>query len=219
LEFDPVVGDGEPVLTATGLAVPGRLAPVDLTVRAGDRIMVSGDNGAGKTTLLTALSGLDARVPVGLLPQTHDDLRRATTMLDFFRSRVPMYAEDAEATLAGYLFDEDQWGQPLRTLSAGELRRLLLATIVNSGAQLLLLDEPTNYLDFDCLDVVETALRQYRGTLVMVTHDGYFAKAVGVTRHWHVTRGGTGSGTAARVVEIQDRGPAENVTGRTSTAL
>jgi ATP-binding cassette subfamily F protein 3 len=93
-----------------------------------------------------------------------------------------MYVDDAEATLAGYLFDADQLDQPLATLSAGELRRLLLATMVNSGAEVLLLDEPTNFLDFDSLDVVEAALRAFTGTIVMVTHDRYFARAVGCTR-------------------------------------
>ena len=61
--------------------------------------------------------------------------------------------------------------------------------LVNSPARILLLDEPTNFLDFDALDVVEEALRRYRGTLVTVTHDRYFADAVGHTRRWHVAAG------------------------------
>ena len=75
------------------------------------------------------------------------------------------------------------------TLSAGQLRRLLLAAMVNSPARVLLLDEPTNFLDFDALDVVEEALRAYRGTLVTVTHDRWFADAVGHTRRWRVGGG------------------------------
>jgi ATP-binding cassette subfamily F protein 3 len=61
--------------------------------------------------------------------------------------------------------------------------------LVNSPARILLLDEPTNFLDFDALDVVEEALRRYRGTLVFVTHDRYFAGAIGATRRWHVADG------------------------------
>jgi ATPase subunit of ABC transporter with duplicated ATPase domains len=167
-------------------------APVE--IRAGDRVLVTGVNGAGKSTLLRALAA-EVRVPAGLLPQTHDGLRLRISVLDFFRSRVPMYVDDAEATLVGYLFDPDQLDQPLATLSAGELRRLLLATIVNSGAEVILLDEPTNYLDFDSLDVVEAALRTFTGTIVMVTHDPYLARAVGCTRrlvldHGHVDEPG-----------------------------
>jgi ATPase subunit of ABC transporter with duplicated ATPase domains len=121
-----------------------------------------------------------------VLPQTSDGLRTATTVLDFFRSRVPVYAEDAEQLLAGHQFGPDQWDATVASLSAGELRRLLLAVMVNSPARILLLDEPTNFLDFDALDVIEQALRAYRGTLLTVTHDRYFAAAVGHTRTWHV---------------------------------
>ena len=74
------------------------------------------------------------------------------------------------------------WDAPLRTLSAGELRRLPLAALVNSGVDVLLLDEPTNYLEFDSLDVVGDALASYRGTLVIVSHDAWFAERVGVHR-------------------------------------
>jgi ATPase subunit of ABC transporter with duplicated ATPase domains len=181
LPFTPVIPTGELVIKAAGLSVPGRLGPVDLEIRAGDRVLVTGRNGAGKTTLLRALAGL-VEVRAALLPQTHDELRTGTTVIDFFRSRVPMYIDEAEATLTGYLFDADQLNQRLATLSAGELRRLLLATMVNSGAEVLLLDEPTNYLDFDSLDVVEAALRAFTGTIIMVTHDSYLARAVACDR-------------------------------------
>jgi len=189
LSFSPAVGTGEPVLKAAGLAEPGRLSTVDVTVAGGDRVLVTGPNGAGKTTLLSALAtspDVARLAPVALLPQVHDDLPGAASVLDFFRSRVAMYADDAEATLAAYLFEPDQ---RLGTLSAGELRRLLLATMVNGGAEVLLLDEPTNYLDFDSLDVVEAALREFRGTIVMVTHDRYFAGSAGYTRWWEVRDG------------------------------
>jgi ATPase subunit of ABC transporter with duplicated ATPase domains len=189
LSFSPAVGTGEPVLKAAGLTVPGRLSTVDVMVAGGDRVLVTGTNGAGKTTLLSALAASPdvARLaPVALLPQVHDDLPGAASALDFFRSRVPMYADDAEETLAAYLFEPDQ---RLGTLSAGEVRRLLLATMVNGGAEVLLLDEPTNYLDFDSLDVIEAALREFRGTIVMVTHDRYFAGSVGYTRWWEVRDG------------------------------
>ncbi|AGZ42532.1 ABC-F family ATP-binding cassette domain-containing protein [Actinoplanes friuliensis] len=161
---------------------------VDLDVVRGDRILITGRNGAGKTTLLRAIAE-HAEVPLAVLPQTSDGLRTATTVVDFFRSQVPVYAEDAERLLAGHQFGEDQWGATLRSLSAGELRRLLLAVMVNSPARILLLDEPTNFLDFDALEVIEEALRAYRGTLLTVTHDRYFAEAVGHTRTWHVADG------------------------------
>jgi ATPase subunit of ABC transporter with duplicated ATPase domains len=185
---DDDVPDREVVLAVDALTVQrgGRvlLDGVSLRVRRGDRIVVTGRNGAGKSTLLGALAGEAA-----VLPQTSDGLRTPVPVVDFFRSRVPVYADDAERLLAGHQFGPDQWGAPLSSLSAGELRRLLLATLVNGPQRVLLLDEPTNFLDFDALEVVEEALRRFRGTVVFVTHDRVFAEAVGVTRRWHVADG------------------------------
>jgi len=192
---------GAVVLTAAGvtIALGGRklLDGVDLGVRRGDRIVITGRNGAGKTTLMRALAGqiepdagvVEVGAPLAVLPQTSDGLRTPVTVLDYFRSQVPVYVDDAERLLSGHLFGPDQWDSTLRSLSAGELRRLLLAVLVNSPARVLLLDEPTNFLDFEALDVIEEALRRYRGTLIFVTHDRYFAAAVGHTRRWEVADG------------------------------
>ncbi|XVU30272.1 ABC-F family ATP-binding cassette domain-containing protein [Actinoplanes sp. CA-054009] len=191
LAFPQDAGDpGEVVLRRSGLQVKAGdrllLDGVEVTLRRGDRVLITGRNGAGKTTLLNALGeGVEAAV----LPQTSDGLRTDQSVMGFFRERVPVYLDDAEKLLQGHQFGADQWEARLRSLSAGELRRLLLAVLVNSPARVLLLDEPTNFLDFDALDVVEEALRRYKGTLVVVTHDRYFADAVGFGRRWHVAAG------------------------------
>ena len=207
------------VLSARGLSAKrgGRVLfdGLDLDLHRGDRVLISGPNGAGKTTLLRMLAGevepdtgtvespsaaqssvsapSSAARGLATLPQTHDALRigptGTTTVFEFFRRHVPVHAEEAESMLDGYLFGPDQWDARLRELSAGELRRLLLAVLVNSPSRILLLDEPTNYLDFDALDVIEEALRAYRGTLVAVTHDRYFAERVGFSRHWSIDGG------------------------------
>ncbi|GAA2691753.1 ABC-F family ATP-binding cassette domain-containing protein [Actinoplanes palleronii] len=189
LAFPADTGDpGEIVLKVRDLSVAfaGRtlLDRIDLDVTRADRILITGRNGSGKTTLLRAIA--EAHPDVAVLPQTTDHLRTDTTVMDYFRAEVPVYVDDAERLLTGHQFEPEQWTSRLRDLSAGELRRLLLAVLVNSPARILLLDEPTNFLDFAALDVIEEALRRYKGTLLTVSHDRYFADAVGHTRTWHV---------------------------------
>ena len=187
------------LLDGAGVDLGGRpvLAGADLVVKGRDRVAVVGENGAGKTTLLGVLAGeiepdrgrchVDAAVAV--LPQSHHGLPLERGVLDFYRSRVIAYEEDARAFLGHFLFEQEQLHRPIGTLSPGERSRLLIAVLVSSGAELLLLDEPTNHLDFDSMDVVEEALRQFRGTIVSVTHDREFIHAIGCTRVVEV-RGG-----------------------------
>jgi ATPase subunit of ABC transporter with duplicated ATPase domains len=201
---EPAVGSAAgsaPILTARGLSVrlAGRpvLDDVGLEVRPAERVLISGPNGAGKTTLLRTLAGqlkpqaghVGGTSQAALLPQCHDDLPATMPVLEFLRSRVALYADEAEQLLAAYQFSPDQYRSALRTLSDGELRRLLLAALVNSGSRVLMLDEPTHYLDFDALEIIEEALRGYPGTLLLATHDTYFAERVGYTRHWRVAAG------------------------------
>jgi ATPase subunit of ABC transporter with duplicated ATPase domains len=179
-------------LDRAGVDLGGRMVldEVDLVVRGRERIAIVGENGAGKTTLLALLAGelepdrgrrdLDASVAV--LPQSHHGLPLDRGVLDFYRSRVVAYEEDARAFLGHFLFEQDQLHRPIGGLSPGERSRLLIAVLVSSGAELLLLDEPTNHLDFDSIDVVEEALRQFRGTIVAVTHDREFIRSIGCTR-------------------------------------
>jgi ATPase subunit of ABC transporter with duplicated ATPase domains len=187
------------LLEGAGAELGGRpvLGRVDLAIKGRERVAVVGENGAGKTTLLGLLSGeiepshgrreVDAALAV--LPQSHHGLPLDRGVLEFYRSRVVAYEEDARAFLGHFLFEQDQLHRPIGTLSPGERSRLLIAVLVSSGAELLLLDEPTNHLDFDSMDVVEEALRQFRGTIVAVTHDREFIRAIGCTRVVEVRRG------------------------------
>ena len=201
LQLDGVSVTGQRLAALTDLSVRHGarrvLNGVDLVVRGRDRIAVMGDNGAGKTTLLRLLTGeltpssgrAEPAEAAGILPQDHHRLPLDRPLLDYYRSQVIGYEDEARAFLGHFLFDQEQMHRPLRTLSPGERSRLLIAVLVSSGAELLLLDEPTNHLDFDSLDVIEEALRQFRGTIVAVSHDRAFVENIGCARHIEI-RGG-----------------------------
>ena len=201
LSLDGVSVGGQRLAALRGVDVSfdGRvvLREVDLVVRGRDRIAITGENGAGKSTLLRLLTGelaptagtVEPADAPGVLPQDHHGLPLDRPVLDFYRSAVVGYEDEARAFLGHFLFDPEQLHRPIGTLSPGERSRLLIAMLVSSGAELLLLDEPTNHLDFDSLDVVEEALRQFRGTIVAVSHDRAFIDNIGCTRRIQVANG------------------------------
>ena len=94
--------------------------------------------------------------------------------------------------LGAFALDTVAVHRPLGKLSPGERARVHMAAMVASGAELLLLDEPTNHLDPETLEAVETALRQFAGTVVVVSHDRAFLDGIGVTRRLEVRDGAVG---------------------------
>ena len=156
----------------------------------GERIGVLGPNGAGKTTLLRMLTGQlkpdSGRVRIAKSAQpAYFDQHRA--QLDpsktLWETLCPdggdtIHVRGAPRHVVGYLkdflFPFDQIRSPVATLSGGERNRLLLAKILAQKSDLLILDEPTNDLDMDTLDLLEDALGDYEGTLLLVSHDREF---------------------------------------------
>jgi ATPase subunit of ABC transporter with duplicated ATPase domains len=182
-----------------GVAV---LSGLDLVVKGRDRIALTGRNGSGKSTLFRVIAGdleplsgsVLRQARVGVLPQTHDHLPLRRTVLDHYRRGVPGHEYEARAVLGWFLFTQEQLFRPMAGLSAGERSRLLIAMLVMGGAELLLLDEPTNHLDFDSIDVVERALKGFRGTILTVSHDREFIHSIGCDRVWEVRDGGVREG-------------------------
>jgi ATPase subunit of ABC transporter with duplicated ATPase domains len=180
------------VLRTTGLVLrTGR--PVELAVTGPERVAVVGPNGAGKTTLLQTLVGalppaagsVELRVPARLLPQRLDVLDDALSVA----ANVAAAAPDADPTevrtrLARFLFRGAAADRPVGTLSGGERLRATLAALLlaEPAPQLLLLDEPTNSLDLPGVDQLVGALADYRGALLVVSHDEPFLEALGITR-------------------------------------
>ncbi|MFF3087702.1 ABC-F family ATP-binding cassette domain-containing protein [Streptomyces nojiriensis] len=174
-------GDARRVpLAAAGVAVEGRLAPVDVTVPVGGRLLVTGPNGAGKSTLLHVLAGaLDPdRGQVvrygrtGLLAQHTDaGTGRGTLLAAYAEGRPGTPEEHAERLLSLGLFARDRLSAPVGSLSVGQRQRLALARLVTEPADVLLLDEPTNHLSPALAEELEEALARFAGAVVVVSHD------------------------------------------------
>ncbi|WIM94501.1 ABC-F family ATP-binding cassette domain-containing protein [Actinoplanes oblitus] len=171
------------VLTARGPRVTGRLLVPELSVAAGERVLVTGPNGAGKSTLLDVLAGVlmpdegtvDRRGVVGYLPQESPIGDPSRSLLSAFAAgRAGTREEHAERLRSLGLFRDGDFGKPVGMLSVGQRRRLALARLLAGEADVLLLDEPTNHLSLVLVEQLEQALADYPGAVVVVSHDRMF---------------------------------------------
>lgn len=163
---------------------------LNLLVRHGERVGLIGPNGAGKSVLFRLILGelnpLDGEIMigpstrVGYYAQQHQTLATwwDRTPLDLIRDIAPKSEGDAVAFLLKMLFTYEQTRQPIKTMSGGERSRLQLACLMLSQPNLLLLDEPTNNLDIPSMEVLEHALDDFEGAILVISHDRYFLDQV-----------------------------------------
>ena len=204
------VPSGRTVLTVTGLSAPhwhpaapavltrtGTLA--ELIVRGPERIALTGPNGAGKTTLLRAIAdqaplpgvGVRLGAVVGYLPQRLDLLDDSLTVVGNVREAAPAASvNEVRARLARFLFRGERADRLAGTLSGGERFRAVLASLLlaQPAPQLLLLDEPTNNLDLASVRQLSQALEDYRGAILVASHDLPFLRSAGITRWLRLDR-------------------------------
>lgn len=158
-----------------------RLGPVDLEVRRGDRIAITGPNGGGKSTLLAALLGrlpltagertLGPSVRVAEIAQDRGALAGEAPLLEVMEGATGQRPEDLRSLLAKYALDADAVTTPAARLSPGQRTRAHLALLVASSPNCVVLDEPTNHLDLEAIERLEEALEDYPGTVLLVSHD------------------------------------------------
>ena len=167
------------------------LEDAELWLERGEHVSLVGPNGAGKTTLIETLAGRRElvagklsrghNVRVGYLSQHAEELSTGTarTVLEATTHLTGLTPGKARALLGRFMFSGEDAEKPLDGLSGGERRRLSLAVLVQSGANVLILDEPTNHLDLESREALEEALQAFQGSLLLVSHDRALLDAVG----------------------------------------
>ena len=184
------VGEGEEHKTL--------IESLDLHIRRGEHVALIGDNGAGKTSVLKLIQGLIPKTSGNILwgnnvktayfDQEHAQLNPHDTAIEAVSRRFPQMTDgEIRKALASVLFRGEDVFKPVSVLSGGERAKLCFAIMALTHANFLILDEPTNHIDLHTKEVLEDALKEYEGTMLLVSHDRYLLNK-----------------TADRIVEISD---------------
>lgn len=194
-QFPPAVRSGREVVTIKNLVhiYDDKILflGANLEIERGDRVAFLGPNGAGKSTLLRLIVGLESPTEGSLEIGKHnvipsyfeqnqaEALDLTKTVLDTIHDEVPDWKDvEVRSLLGRFLFSGETVLKKVESLSGGEKARLALAKMLLAPANLLILDEPTNHLDIPAKEMLESALKSYEGTVLIVSHDRYFISQV-----------------------------------------
>ncbi|MBQ9805487.1 MAG: ABC-F family ATP-binding cassette domain-containing protein [Clostridia bacterium] len=188
MKFSESLASGNDVLQARSIsmAFPSRalFSNLSFLIKRRDRVLIVGPNGCGKSTLIKLILGQLAptggvletgyNVCIGYYDQENQNLTPENTVLDELWNAYPTKTEtEIRNTLALFRFVGESVFKSVSVLSGGERARLTLAKLILSEMNLLVLDEPTNHLDIDSREALESALEQFDGTIITVSHDRY----------------------------------------------
>ena len=203
-KFDPETRSGRDVLHGEGICKSfgdlELLRDISLDIYRGEKVGLIGANGIGKTTLFRILLGqvdldqgivkLGQHVYPGYFDQEMTDLSLDKTVLDEIWDEYPLLDHYQIRTyLSQFLFVGDDIFKEIKELSGGEKARVALLKLMLSKSNFLLMDEPTNHLDIDSKEVLEDALKNYSGTIFVISHDRYFLNQV-ATKIFELTEDG-----------------------------
>ncbi|MDB9508481.1 ABC-F family ATP-binding cassette domain-containing protein [Microcystis aeruginosa] len=194
-QFPPAVRSGREVVTIKNLVhiYDDKILflGTNLEIERGDRVAFLGPNGAGKSTLLRLIVGLETptegSIEIGkhnVIPSYFEQnqaeaLDLTKTVLNTIHDEVPNWKDvEVRSLLGRFLFSGETVLKKVESLSGGEKARLALAKMLLAPANLLILDEPTNHLDIPAKEMLESALKVYEGTVLIVSHDRYFISQV-----------------------------------------